>query len=95
MNLPSQLKTFLDDVLLKAIGDIGDGVIVLDVSRIVYSNEAFSKITGFSEEELSVLPSFLELVCSEDRVPIQENLFAHFENRRTSGRYETTIRNKN
>lgn len=48
MNVPSQLKTFLDDVLLKAISDIGEGVIVLEVSRVIYANEAFCRITGYS-----------------------------------------------
>ncbi len=94
MNVPSQLKTFLDDVLLKAISDIGEGVIVLEVSRIIYANEAFCHITGYTEEELAALPSFFKLVCPEDREFIQENIISHFENRKSSGLYETAIFNK-
>jgi len=95
LNVPSQLKTFLDDVLLKAISDIGEGVIVLEVSRVIYANEAFCRITGYSEEELAALPSFFQLVRSEDRGLIQENIISHFENRKSSGLYETVIQGKN
>ncbi len=95
MNVPSQLKTFLDDVLLKAISDIGDGVIVLDVYRIIYANDAFCKISGYSEDDLEALPSLFDLVRVEDRELIQGKITDHLKNLKTSGRYETTIKCKN
>ncbi|HEY5037526.1 MAG TPA: EAL domain-containing protein [bacterium] len=95
MNVPHQLKTFLDDVLLKAIGDIGDGVLILESHRIVYANEAFCKITGFSNDELSVLPSFFDLIPPANRASIEEKISAHFKNKKTSARYEITINRKN
>ncbi len=67
LNVPHQLKTFLDDVLLKAVSDIGEGVIVLDFPRIIYSNEAFCKMAGFEEDELTSHPSFFDLIPMENR----------------------------
>ncbi len=94
MNVPHQLKTFLDDVLLKAVSEIGEGVIVLDVPRIIYANEAFCQITGFSEDELLSFPSFFHLVPDEYRSSIQEKITAHLKNRKTPGQYETAVRGK-
>ncbi len=94
MNVPHQLKTFLDDVLLKAVSEIGEGVIVLDVPRIIYANEAFCKITGFSEDDLLSTPSFFHLVPDEDRESIREKITAHLKNRETTGQYETAVRGK-
>jgi diguanylate cyclase (GGDEF)-like protein/PAS domain S-box-containing protein len=94
LNVPHQLKTFLDDVLLNAIGDIGEGVIVLDISQILYANEAFCKITGFSEEELTSMASFFDLVVQDKREAIHEKVISHVRNRKSSGRYEATIKRK-
>ncbi|HUO58079.1 MAG TPA: EAL domain-containing protein [bacterium] len=92
MNVPHQLKSFLDDVLLKAVSDIGEGVIVLDVSRIIYSNEAFSKMTGYSGEDLTSLSSFFELVPAENRQLIEKKIASHIEGGKPTGRYEIPIR---
>ncbi len=94
MNVPNQLKSFLDDVLLKAVSEIGEGVILLDLPRIIYSNEAFCEITGFSEEELLSLPSFFDLVPQENRELIRDKINTHLKNRKTSGQYETIMREK-
>jgi len=91
LNVPHQLKTFLDDVLLKAIGDIGDGVLILEESRVVYANEAFCKTTGLNEQQLSRLPSFFELIPSNQRPQVQEKVLSHFSSRKPTGRYETLL----
>lgn len=94
LNVPQQLKTFLDDVLLKAVSEIGEGVIVLDVPKIIYANDAFCKITGFSEEELLSAPSFFNLAPEENRETIREKITNHLKSHKTPGRYETVIRGK-
>jgi diguanylate cyclase (GGDEF)-like protein/PAS domain S-box-containing protein len=62
LNVPHRLKTFLDDVLLKAIGDIGEGILVLEGTRIVYANETFQEMTGYSEAQLLDNSSFFDLL---------------------------------
>lgn len=95
MNVPQQLKTFLDDVLLRAISDIGEGVLILEIPRILYANEAFCKITGFSGGELTSLASFFDLVQEEDRDKVEENILSHIQNKKQSGRYEAALCRKN
>jgi len=94
LNVPHQLKTFLDDVLLNAISDIGEGVIVLEDSRIIYANEAFSRISGYTDDELAAFPSFFELTPPPDRSAIEEKIIVHLKEKKRSGRYETIIRRK-
>lgn len=91
MNVPNLLHTSLDDVLLKAISDFGEGVVVLDMPRIVYSNEAFAKIAGYSEHELAGLISFLDLIPETDKKKFNDYLTS------TKGapRLETVLRQKN
>ncbi|HJT23874.1 MAG TPA: PAS domain S-box protein, partial [bacterium] len=94
MNVPNQLKTFLDDVLLKAISEIGEGVVLLDLPKIIFANQAFCAITGFTEEELLSHPSFFEMVPLENREAIREKINSHLKNHKTSGQYETVIQGK-
>jgi diguanylate cyclase (GGDEF)-like protein/PAS domain S-box-containing protein len=94
LNVPNQLKSFLDDVLLKAVSEVGEGVILLDFPRIIYSNEAFCEITGFSEEELLSLPSFFDMVPPDKRADIQEKISSHLKSRKVSGQFETVIQGK-
>lgn len=95
MNVPNPIKTFLDDVLLKAISDFGDGIVVLEVPHIVYSNDAFVNITGYSAEELTSLNSFFDLIPTDKKESIQEKILAHLKNKKLSGRHETIICQKN
>jgi len=94
LNVPHQLKTFLDDVLLNALGEIGEGVIVLELPRIIYANEAFCRITGFNGKELLSLPSFFDLVPGDHRAFFQEQVLSLGKNKRRSGRFETVIHAK-
>ena len=94
MNVPNQLKTFLDDVLLKAISEIGEGVVLLDLPKIIFANEAFCEITGFSEEELLSHPSFFEMVPQEKREDLRDKINAHIKSRKASGQYETVLLGK-
>jgi diguanylate cyclase (GGDEF)-like protein/PAS domain S-box-containing protein len=94
LNVPHQLKTFLDDVLLKAVSDIGEGVIVLDFPRIIYANEAFCKMAACEEEELISHLSFFDLICGENRDSIKEKINFFIKNKQSSGRFETVIQGK-
>jgi diguanylate cyclase (GGDEF)-like protein/PAS domain S-box-containing protein len=82
------------EALLQAQSDLGQGFFVADGEKLVSSNEAFCRITGYTAEELLGLPSLLELVPAEDRRGLRRQL----RHRRVafSAKYtfETSIRNK-
>ena len=71
------MRALIDDLLLKSISDMGEGVLVLDFPRFVYTNEAFQKLSGYSESQLSDLPTFFDLVAPSDLVRVEEHL-QHF-----------------
>ncbi len=71
------MKSLLDDLLLKSISDMGEGVLVFDFPRVVYANEAFQILSGYSEQQLTGLSSFLECIAEQDR-PRVENLLQRF-----------------
>ena len=62
------------ETLLKIQSDIGEGLLIVNGERIVYTNEAFCRISGYSAAELAALPSYLELIVPEDRAQVEERL---------------------
>ncbi|MDZ4676830.1 MAG: PAS domain S-box protein [Oligoflexia bacterium] len=50
--------------LMQAQSDLGEGVVIIDATteRYVYVNEAFCKLTGFSESELFAMENIMALV---------------------------------
>ncbi|HXL73954.1 MAG TPA: EAL domain-containing protein [bacterium] len=94
MNIPNLLHTSLDHVLLKAISDFGEGVVVLDLPQIIYTNEAFSKMLGYSEKELVELNSFFDLIPADKKDLINDYLTHSSNDSKTVPRLETTILKK-
>jgi diguanylate cyclase (GGDEF)-like protein/PAS domain S-box-containing protein len=91
LNVPHRLKTFLDDVLLKAIGDIGEGILVLEGTRIVYANETFQEMTGYSEAQLLENPSFFDLLEDLNKEKHQEKIAAFRKNPKGLLRFQASI----
>lgn len=81
----------LYDSLLKAQSDLGDGVALTQGTRIVYANEALSRIYGYSQDELLAMPSFLDVVVPEDRTRLTDRLRQRLGGQDTSDQNETTI----
>lgn len=77
-----------DAALLQAISDLGGGVIVTEGRRIVYANEAFARLVGYTPAEICALPSYLELVVPVEREAV---LARARQFRRTGDHYETTL----
>ncbi len=48
--------------LLAAQSDAGEGVLVIEVGRVVYANQAMQAMSGYSEAELKALPRWTVLV---------------------------------
>ncbi len=94
MNIPNLLQTSLDHVLLKAISDFGEGVVVLDPSKIIYTNEAFSKMTGYSEKELVDFSSFFNLIPADKKKQIDDYLTRPPNDNKIAPRLETALLKK-
>lgn len=81
----------LHRIVFAAQSDLGEGILVVDRTQIVYANDAYCRIAGRTREELAKLGSTLDLVVPEDRAPILDR-----ERRRAQGEdvplfYETTL----
>jgi len=77
--------------ILGASGELGEGLVILEDERIIDVNQAFSEISGYSVESLTAMPSFLDLVCPEDRAMISERLHQIMESSETNGQWEMVL----
>src|SRR5215211_7702926 len=67
------------EALLKAQSDVGEGVLVVDDGRILYANDAFCRISGYSQADLAALPTFVELIAPDQRCLIEDRMCLHRE----------------
>ncbi len=76
--------------LLTGISDLEEGVLVVEDQRITFANDAFSRISGYSQAELHALP-MQELVAPDDHTADRslEDLMGG-----SSGRCETGVQHK-
>jgi PAS domain S-box-containing protein len=73
---------------------VGEGLLILEDERIVYTNEAFSQISGHGSSELMALPSVLDLVVPEERASFGERLRRRLGGRADKDDQETVILHK-
>lgn len=81
--------------ILKAHDDLGYGVVITDGSQIRYVNEAFSKLSGYSFEELLELPSFFGLVPETERTKLVARMQERLRGEAVKDHYTTAISHKN
>jgi diguanylate cyclase (GGDEF)-like protein/PAS domain S-box-containing protein len=81
----------LYEALLHAQSEVGEGLLILEDERIVYTNEAFSQISGHGSRELMALPSVLDLVVPEERASFGERLRRRLGGRADEDNQETVI----
>ena len=77
--------------LLQAVSDLGEGVLVTDGGRLVYANDAYVRMTGYSIEELRAFPSLLELAVAEDRPAIAARLASRLAGEEVEDHYESRL----
>ncbi|MBS4096152.1 MAG: PAS domain S-box protein [Sulfuricella sp.] len=77
--------------LLKAQSDIGEGLFIIDNRRIVYSNEALHHITGYDDQELCNMSSFIELTHPDYRDKVMERHLRRVAGEQFENRYEIAI----
>jgi PAS domain S-box-containing protein len=76
---------------LRAQSDAGEGVAVIDDSRIILVNDAVCAIIGRSAEEIKALPSFLELIHPDDREQASERYRRRLGGENLETRHEVNI----
>lgn len=57
----------LYETLLEALNEADEGFFIAEGKRILYANDACSRISGYGSAELSDLPSLYDLLIPEDR----------------------------
>jgi PAS domain S-box-containing protein len=55
------------ETLLLALSEVGEGMFVLEDSRLVYANPAFEHMTGYALEELRAMEDVFELATPSER----------------------------
>ncbi|CAA9459132.1 MAG: diguanylate cyclase/phosphodiesterase (GGDEF & EAL domains) with PAS/PAC sensor(s) [uncultured Rubrobacteraceae bacterium] len=84
----------LYEALVEAQNEAGEGFVVAEGERIFYANQAYSKISGYSLEELLALPSLYDLVVPEQRELLLERFRERLSGQRVIDRYESAITHK-
>ncbi len=87
-------QTDLYQTLLQAHSDVGEGFLILENQKIVRANEAFCRISGYSQEELLALPSMLDLIVPEQRDLLAERLQRRLTREKVPDHYEAYIHDK-
>jgi len=82
-------KLNMYDSLIGAHSQVGEGVFTIEYGRVVYANEAMSRIFGYTLEEIYALPSFLDLVHPEERDNIRQRHVERLAGKQVETRYET------
>ena len=77
--------------LLKAISDIGEGLLITENGRYVAGNAAYQALTGYDAAELAALPSLIDLAPPEEREHLTEQLASRVQGGEVPFRYETAI----
>src|SRR5215207_3292036 len=86
-----QQKIFYE-TLLKAQSDLGEGLVLVEDERLVYCNQAFCNITGYSTTELAALPKIVDLAVPEEKCTLVENMARRLRGEAVVEHYETAIR---
>jgi len=82
------------DALLQAHSDLGIGCVVSDDQRLLYANEAFCRLTGYTAQELVDLPAFYDMCLPEDVPLLKERRQVRNQGREVVDHYEVPIRRK-
>ena len=81
--------------LLDAQSDVGEGVMLVQDMKIIFSNPAIENLLNYSQNELLGLVSPLTLLPSEERDKVEGFLLQSKNSIGTTGRYETGLLTRN
>lgn len=86
--------TDLTEALMRAQGELGYGVVLVDGQQVLYANEAFSELSGYSLEELLALPSFFGLVPEAERRVLQARMGRRLMGESVEDHYATVFHHR-
>ena len=75
-------------MLLQAVSDLGEGLVITESGRLIYGNAAYQRLTGYSADELTALTSLIELAPEEHRAALVEGLRQRLAGGDRETRYE-------
>src|SRR5450759_3588565 len=75
--------------LLRAISDIGEGLVITENGRFVVGNAAYEALTGYDAAELAALLSLIELAAPDEQQHLSEQLATRLEGGDVPFRYES------
>jgi PAS domain S-box-containing protein len=84
----------LYEALLGAQSEVGECVLILSGERVLYANRACEQITGYRLDELSALPSLLDIVAPEEREPLGERIRSLAADADVDPAYQTAVLHK-
>src|SRR5215207_8296219 len=80
------------ETLLKTQSDLGEGLLIVEDGHLVYCNEAFCKISGYSMAELATIPTVLDLVVPEVRSALEDRMGRRLCGEAVQEHYEAALR---
>jgi diguanylate cyclase (GGDEF)-like protein/PAS domain S-box-containing protein len=83
-------QTARTQMLLEAVSELGEGLLVTENGRLVYANDAYVAMTGYTREEL-VGRNLIELAPEELREELTARLRARFEGAGAPFHYESRL----
>lgn len=81
----------LNETMVKAQDSLGEGVGIVEGDHLVFANDALCKIYGYSRAELLALPSYMDLIPSDQRPPLLDRHARRFRGEIPSDAGEATI----
>src|SRR5688572_2674700 len=76
---------------VRALGELGHGVLLLDGDRITDASEAFCELVGYDRQTLLALPSALDLATDGDRPRLRDMLARHARGQEVSNRFALRV----
>jgi len=80
--------------LLATLSDLGEGLLITENGRFVVGNDAYVNLTGYTRDQLTAMPSLIELAPPEDRERLSTNLTKRLAGGDVPARYISAIINK-
>lgn len=81
----------LHEAMLRAQSDLGEGCLIAEEGRVVYANDAYCRLTGYSREELAAIRSLLDLATPKAREELAERQRARRRGENVPDQYETEM----
>ena len=79
---------------MEALNDFGAGFVMTDGQRFLFANDAYCRITGYSQSEILGLDSVWAVTPPEDRAEMERRLSTRFQEGRVPDRYEARLLHK-